>query len=184
MTNFIGYLITLPTALILNSIAGSISPNGSEPIGTKAIIAQTSSPRYQPLPAATCNQLKQEMSRVLKVRATMKRSTFQDFINGGKGTSCQITVMGNGQQFKDVDYVLRKMSEMLTNQGWGNAPNYVADGPTGVARGFRNGSNLAVLNIEWEPSADANCPNDQPISDCKLSPKQQLYRITLDAVRR
>lgn len=184
MMNFIGYLMALPTALILNNTPGMISPNGSEPTGTQAIIAQTSSPRYQPLPAATCNQLKQEMSRVLNVRVMMKRSTFQDFINRGRGTSCQLTVTGNGQQFKDVDYVLRQMSEMLTKQGWGNAPNYVADGPTGVARGFRKGNNLAVLNIEWEPSADANCPNDQPISDCKLSPKQQLYRITLDAVRR
>lgn len=114
----------------------------------------------------------------------MKRaSTFQDFINGGRGTSCQLTVTGNGRNFKDVDQVLRKMSAMLTKQGWRNAPNYIADGPTGVARGFRKGNNLALLNIEWEPSADANCPNDQPISDCELLPEQQLYRITLDAVR-
>lgn len=124
------------------------------------------------------------MAKVLNVGVTMKRVPFQDFINQGRGTSCQLTVTGNGRKFKDVDQVLRKTSAMLTQQGWKNAPNYVADGPTGVARGFRKGNNLAVLNIEWEPSGDANCPKDQPISDCELSPEQQLYRITLDAVRR
>jgi hypothetical protein len=184
MTKFIGYFIALPASLIFNSTPGIVSHTLSEPIATQALIAQTSSPRYQPLSTATCNQLRQEMNKVLKVRVTMKRSTFQDFINGGGGTSCQLTVTGNGRNFKDVDHVLRKMSAMLTKQGWGNAPNYVADGPTGVARGFRKGNNLALLNIEWEPSANANCPNDQPISDCELSPEQQLYRITLDAVRR
>lgn len=184
MTKFIGYLIALPASLILNSTAGIVSPTLSEPIATNAIIAQTPSPRYQSLPTATCNQLRQEMSKVFSVRVAMNRATFQDFINGGRGTSCQLTVTGNGRNFKDIDQVLRKMSAMLTKQGWGNAPNYVADGPTGVARGFRKGNSLALLNIEWEPSADANCPNDQPISDCELSPDQQLYRITLDAVRR
>lgn len=184
MTKFLGYFIALPASLILNSTAGIVSPTLSEPTATNAIIAQTSSPRYQPLPPATCNQLRQEMSKVLNVKVAIKRTPFQDFINGGRGTSCQLTATGNGQNFKEVDHVLRKLSAMLTKQGWRNAPNYVADGPTGVARGFRKGNSLAVLNIEWEPSADANCPNDQPISDCELSPEQQLYLITLDAVRR
>lgn len=184
MTKFLGYFIALPASLILNSTAGIVSPTLAEPTATNAIIAQTSSPRYQPFPPAACNQLRQEMSRVLNVRVTMKQAPFQDFMNQGRGTSCQLLVTGNGRNFKDVDNVLRKMNAMLTKQGWQNAPNYVADGPTGVARGFGKGNNLAVLNIEWEPSADANCPNDQPISDCELSPEQHLYRITLDAVRR
>jgi hypothetical protein len=184
MSKFSGYFIALPASLILSSTTGIVTPVLSEPAATDASVAQTSSPRYQPLPAATCSQLKQEMSKVLKVRVTMKRATFQDSINGGQGTSCQLMVTGNGRNFKDVDNVLRKLSAMLTKQGWGDAPNYVADGPLGVARGFRKGNSLALLNIEWEPSADAKCPEDQPISDCELLPEQQLYRITLDAVRR
>lgn len=184
MTKFIGYFIALPAFLILSTNAGIVSPALSESAATGASVAQTSSPRYQPLPAATCSQLRQEMSKVLKVRVAMKRATFQDSINGGRGTSCQLMVTGNGRNFKDVDNVLRKLSAMLAKQGWGDAPNYVADGPLGVARGFRKGNSLALLNIEWEPSADAKCPDDQPISECELSLEQQLYRITLDAVRK
>ena len=35
----------------------------------------------------------------------------------------------------------------------------------------------------WLPDPAANCPQDQPISACKLTPAQQLYTITLDTAK-
>ncbi|HEY9676117.1 MAG TPA: hypothetical protein V6D11_32040 [Waterburya sp.] len=179
MNKFIGYFIALPISLMLGSVSLTLSELG----GTAAIVAQNSSRSYQPLPAATCNQLKQEMTKVLKVKVTMTRAAFQDSVSGKRGTSCQLTATGNGRNFTKVSRVVRSLSTILTKQGWVEASNYVADGPTGAARGFHKGNSLAMFYVEWEPSSDAKCPDDQPISDCELLPEQQLYRITLNAAR-
>lgn len=180
MNKLIGHCIAFPIALMLGSVSLALSELG----GTAAIVAQNSSRSYQPLPTATCNQLRQEMTKVLKVKVTMTRATFQDSISGKQGMSCQLSATGNGRNFTKLSAVVRSLSTILTRQGWVEASNYVADGPTGAARGFHKGNSLAVFNVEWEPSTDAKCPDDQPISDCQLLPDQQLYRITLNAARR
>jgi hypothetical protein len=184
MNKFIGHYIALPISLIVGSATGILSLTLSELASTGAMVAQNSSRSYQPIPAATCNQLKQEMTKVLRVKVTMTQGTFQDYVSGKQGTSCQLSATGNGRNFTKLSRVVRSLSTILTRQGWVEASNYVADGPTGAARGFRKGNSLAVFNVEWEPSSDAKCPDDQPISDCQLSPEQQLYRITLNAARR
>jgi len=32
----------------------------------------------------------------------------------------------------------------------------------------------------WTADASANCPTDQPITACQLTPEQQLYTVTLN----
>jgi hypothetical protein len=49
--------------------------------------------------------------------------------------------------------------------------------------GFRQGNRLYLLQVGWEPSEDANCPSDQPISACDLEPQQHLYTIVLNCAQ-
>lgn len=146
--------------------------------------AQTSARSFQPLPADTCKQLQSQMSKTLKVKATLTRASFKDYINGGQGMGCLIAAQGNGRNFKGVASVARSLRAMLAKQGWVEDSKYAADGPTGTGIGFRKGSSLSLLTVEWEPVASVKCPPEQPISDCQLLPEQQIYRITLNSARR
>ena len=55
-----------------------------------------------------------------------------------------------------------------------------SDGPTGEGWGFRSGDLVAYASVIWLPADSANCPQDQPIPECKVTPAQQLYTVTLD----
>ena len=184
MNKSIRHFIALPTFLILSSATAIFSPTLSELPVVAVPVAQTRSRSYQPLPAAICNKMEQEMSNVLKVKVTMTQAAFQDAVSQEQRTGCQLTATGNGRNFTKLSDVVRKLSAMLTKQGWVEASKYAADSPTGAARGFQKGNSLAWFNVEWEPSTDAKCPENQPISECQLSPEQQLYRITLKAARK
>lgn len=167
-------LVCMATALALPAL--------SEPTAA-AGIAQTSARSFQPIPAHTCKQLQSQMSQTLRVKATLTRASFRDSINGGQGMGCQITATGNGRNFQGVADVAGNLRAMLSKQGWVEDKKYLADGPTGTGTGFRKGNSLSLLLVEWEPAASAKCPPDQPISDCPLSPEQQIYRITLNSAR-
>ena len=52
-----------------------------------------------------------------------------------------------------------------------------------MGSGYRSGDLLAIAGVIWLPDPAANCPQDQPIAECKLTPAQKLYTITLDTAR-
>jgi hypothetical protein len=147
-------------------------------------LAQNLGRSFQPLSANTCNQIRGQMEKALKAKVTLKTASFNDYINGGQGTGCLLIARGNERNFRSVEDVTRKLRTILTNQGWLEDGRYVADGPTGAGLGFRKGRGLSLLSVEWEPSSKKLCPEDQPISDCQLSPEQKIYRITLNSARR
>jgi hypothetical protein len=50
---------------------------------------------------------------------------------------------------------------------------YAAGGPTGMGIGMtRDAARLLIL---------ADCPAEQPVSACALTPEQQLYTVTVQA---
>ena len=55
-----------------------------------------------------------------------------------------------------------------------------ADGPTGTAQGYRKGDQICWLGAQWFLDASANCPADQPIPECTLTPAQPDYTVTLN----
>jgi hypothetical protein len=55
-----------------------------------------------------------------------------------------------------------------------------ADGPTGTGSGFRREDQVCLVGARWQPDDSANCPKDQPITTCQMTPEQQLYTVTLD----
>ena len=134
---------------------------------------------FQPLPPAECDALQQAAATKLGVEGNLATAPFQDYIGGGSGTGCLITLSGTGANFPSFMSVAADLQALLEGQGWTLDPMYAADGPTGTAYGLHKDTRLALVSVMWSPSSDANCPNDKPISECQLRPEQMLYTITL-----
>jgi tetratricopeptide (TPR) repeat protein len=137
----------------------------------------------QPLSPAVCDDLANAMSQALGVDVATVEAPFQDYVSGKAGTGCQATATGTGLDFESFVAVADTLREMLRYQRWREDFMYAADGPTGTGTGFRRAGELCLLTVGWEPSADANCPQDQPISACQLTPEQQLYTIELNCAQ-
>jgi hypothetical protein len=129
-----------------------------------------------------CDDLANFMAYKLGVEVAAAEASFQDY-TGKTGTGCQATATGTGLDFESFAVVADNLKGMLETRGWQEDSMYAADGPTGTAIGFRKGDGLCLLNVGWEPSGDANCPQDQPISACQLAPEQQLYTIVLNCAQ-
>jgi putative hemolysin len=138
---------------------------------------------YQtPSPEAR-SELVDAMSQTLGMAVTTENAPFRDYISGEIGAGWQATAIGTGLDFENFMVVAEGLGEALGQRGWEVDFMYAADGPTGTGNGFRKGNALCLLSVGWEPSPDADCPTDQPISVCELSPEQQLYTIMLNCAQ-
>lgn len=104
---------------------------------------------------------------------------FEDYLGGTSGTGCLLTVNGTGVDFENFFDVFLQLKTMLEGQGWVSDMQFDGGGPTGELGGLRRDNALLLMLVGWEPSEDANCPQDQPISACPLEPEQMIYTITL-----
>jgi hypothetical protein len=138
---------------------------------------------FQPLPGDTCYALGQAIVDTLYLTATLTNAPFEDYVGGGFGTGCRALATGTGADLADLPTVAGELRAMLQERGWQEDVQYAADGPTGTASGFRQDGGLCLLSVAWEPSDDANCPSDQPISECDLEPEQQVYTIVLNCAQ-
>ena len=121
------------------------------------------------------------MAHTLSItEVTQSNVPLTDPSNGKSGTGCQSTVTGTGAQFQSPDAVIKSLDTMLKDEGWTEDPMLASGGPTGMGSGYRKDNRLCLTSAMWQPDASANCPNDQPISACKVTPAQQLYTITLN----
>ena len=144
----------------------------------------------QPLPMEVCDGQAQAMAHTLEVLAgtgseaplvaTQSEAPLDDFVNNATGTGCQATVTGTGVQFESPDAVVNALGGMLEDQGWTEDPMLAAGGPTGMGAGYRKGDQICWAGAMWEPDDSANCPDDQPISACQVTPEQQVYTVTLN----
>ena len=135
---------------------------------------------YQPLDAADCADLADAMSKSVGVKVTTGTAAFADYVGGDSGSGCQITATGTGADFENYPKTAASLKEILQAKGWEENIQYAADGPTSTAAGFQQENRLCLLQVGWQPSEDADCPTDQPISACELAPEQQLYTIVLN----
>jgi len=69
----------------------------------------------------------------------------------------------------------RRFLQLLVPGGSG-----IPGGPTGIGAGYRKDNQISLAAAQWLPDASANCPQDQPISACPVTPAQQNYTITLN----
>jgi hypothetical protein len=164
----------------LNKIAFAFVIAGSFFMSNSPHTAAQNTEKYQPLPAAECSKIRQEMNNVLKVPVMATSGAFTDVNILEKGTGCLLTAKGNGQNFQNLNEVVKDVELMLTQQGWEPDNKYAADGPTGKQRAFRKDNNLALFTVDGNPSEDAKCPDNQPISACNVSPDQMMYEVYLN----
>ena len=86
---------------------------------------------------------------------------------------------GTGADFADPASVVDALKNAFT--GWTEEMQYAAGGPTGMGIGMTRDAALLLILAEWTPDPAANCPDDQPIAACELTPEQQLYTVTVQA---
>lgn len=138
---------------------------------------------FTPLPAEACESLRALAAETLGAEATLSEVPFTDIVGGGSGSGCQVTVTGTGADFGTFLEVAQRLSAALSEAGWTEEPAYLADGPTGTATGFRQGNQLVLLSVGWQPGPAVSCPANEPIAACNVPPDQQQFTITLQGAQ-
>jgi hypothetical protein len=178
--------ISLPVLLLLLSACAPSLPT-SAPIAadtpaTEAPV-QPAASVYQPVSAEVCQILQESATESLGLTFTMETGTpFTDFASGETGLGCTLTATTNGTVLSGQYEAVAKLVNGFV--GWTENPLYAADGPTGTAIGMTRDSGLLLISVGWRPAAEANCPTDQPISACELTPEQRLYTVKIEAAQK
>jgi putative hemolysin len=134
---------------------------------------------YMPIPDEACATLKSDAEAALGVSFTMTEAPFFDYLSQEGGAGCQLLAEGTGADFADPMTVVDALKAAFV--GWEEDMQYAAGGPTGMGIGMTRDAALLLILAEWKPDPAANCPDDQPISACELTPEQQLYTVTVQA---
>ncbi len=101
------------------------------------------------------------------------------YVGMADAPGCTVTFTGTGATFgTSFQAVAGKLDAMLTSQGWTRDPNADADGTTGTAAGYKQGSQLVAVSVGYETPKGV-CREDAPTASCKPTPAQMNYTITL-----
>jgi hypothetical protein len=136
-----------------------------------------------PVDSAECEALSNAIAERVGVELTVSTSDFASENAHMQGTACILSATGTGQEFGNFVDVAQVIREIFTSEGWTENSAYQADGPTGTVSGYEDGFKTAFVHVSWEPSEEANCPTDQPISACNVEPSQQLFTLTVELVQ-
>ena len=137
----------------------------------------------QPLSPEECNELARAMGETLGTQVTQGDVPITDPSTGASGMGCETKATGTGEQFSSPDAVVNELAAMLEAQGWQEDPMLASGGPTGFGEGSRKADQMCMAVAQWWPDASANCPQDQPVSACEVTPAQQVYTVTLDSAQ-
>lgn len=135
---------------------------------------------YDLLPETLCKDLQTIAAQALGVDVTLQsRAPFLDAVAGEAGQGCRLQAAGNGAQFASPQDVVAALVNSV-GLGWTAQPTYQADGPTGSAAALTRDMGLMLISATWKPDMGVQCPADQPISSCNLTPEQKIYQIRID----
>lgn len=132
---------------------------------------------YMPIPADACATIKAAAEQALGVTFTLAEAPFFDYLSQEGGSGCQLTATGTGADFGDPLAAVEALKSAFI--GWEEDVQYAAGGPTGMGIGMTRDAALLLILADWTPDPAADCPADQPISACALTPEQQLYTMTV-----
>ncbi len=156
--------------------------SGAQPASSQAAAGGLS---LTPAPGEVCNGMAQALAEATSraaakpgpVEVTQAAQPVEMTVPAANasetGTGCRAMAVGTGEQFASPIAVMDQIRAVLTSGGWVEDPMLVADGATGTGAGFRSGDYVAMAVAMWQPDPTANCPTDQPISACPLTPGQQ-----------
>ena len=122
--------------------------------------------------AAQCDALQAALSEQLGHELTKQ-----------EGAACTLVATGTGEDFGSFVDVAQTIREVFEAEGWAEEEAAIADGPTGTATRYFKDTTVAAVSAGWEPADEANCPADQPISDCDVEPSQQNFTISIELVQ-
>ncbi len=144
-----------------------------------AIPAVGSTP-YVPVTLEVCKILQEMATQAIPTAFTLEASVpFSAPLTGEAGQSCNLTAHGTGIDFSDPVQPVTKLVSAF--QGFTEQPQYMASGPTGYGTAVTRDMALVVISARWSPAPEAQCPSDQPISACNVTPQQKLYTIQIQA---
>jgi hypothetical protein len=147
--------------------------------GEEAVAAEETA-LVVPVDPAECEATQMAIAERLGVELTMEVVDFASEIAGLRGMACTLSATGTGEVFGNFVDTAQAIREVLLAEGWVENPNHIADGPTGTASGFEKENQVALVQVDWEPSEDAECPAHQPISACDLESSQQLFTVVVE----
>ena len=166
--------------------------NGAcQPVPSQA--PEPESAALQPPIAEVCNGMAQALmeaaSRAAKPPAYIEVTQSEEPVSltdpttMASGTACRATINGTGAQYMGPDAIVKEITAVLTGGGWEEDMQLASGGPTGMGSGYRSGDLVCIAAAIWHPDPLANCPADKPISECTVTPEQQLYTITIDCAQ-
>lgn len=139
-------------------------------------IAAVGSTPYVPVTPEVCAMIQEMATQAVGATFTMEASApFTNPKTGEAGQGCTLTATGTGVDFADPFSVMTSLINGML--GWTEDITYQASGPTGGAAAMTRDMALMVIDVGWMPSAEVQCPADQPISACDLKPEQKVYTI-------
>ena len=130
------------------------------------------------------DSLKVEWQVFLDVDVNTILEPFADFRTNEAHPSLQLEAEGTGHDFPDVFTVIDGINKRLTAQDWEPNWQYSADGPDGTLFGYQKANILCLINIQWEPAAEAELPPDQIVDLMTLPPDQRRYSIKISYVNK
>ncbi len=135
---------------------------------------------YEPIDLGICQLLQQETATALNKEVAFESyAPFLDAVGREAGQGCRLKAIGTGADFSDPASVVGTLVKTL-GAGWTQAQNYSADGVTGSAAGLYRDMALMLIKVNWKPDMGVECPADQPLDACGLTPEQKIYTVEID----
>ncbi|MBP7689884.1 MAG: hypothetical protein KA765_18345 [Thermoflexales bacterium] len=152
---------------------------GPDPV---CVATQVAGYVFEPLPLAECQSLQASASQTLKFQFTLNpQGGFSDY-RGLYGYGCTLTAVGTAADFADPGTVVADLAKAFT--GWTEDPMGAANGPTGASISLTRNTDLMHIRANWWTKLGVNCPQDQPIAACPLTPEQKEYTVVVEVAKK
>ena len=149
-------------------------------IEISAIQPTSSAPSmYEPISKSICDTIMTTTIDALENNFEQSPSApFTDPVSGETGDGCLLSGgMTGTSEFSSAGAIVDRLVQKF---GFTEQPAYRADGPTGAFAGATRGVVLMLIEVKWQPTENAQCPADQPVASCNLTPQQKLFLIKIN----
>jgi hypothetical protein len=179
--------LALLLALTMTACGTASVPTGAPATQSEATIAPetevaTTAPTGFTAPTATCDELNTVLLQTTGIQAAVTVEPFEDEYAQAApaGEACAIHVSGTTASVGMVaGDVYDMMAPVITGLGWVPANNYAAGGVMSLSEGYWKGNQLAIVSAHWQPTEEANCPDNQHIGDCQFAPEHQSFAYSI-----
>ena len=169
------------------AIAVSMTQTAAAQDVQQPVVEPTSTPteitiEMQPLNPDECIRLAGTLEQNLGISGQLLETNFEDHINQKTGVGCQAIFTTTGLEVENIGVLEIPAKAALENLGWQEDPQYAGGGAGGLVYGYRKDNGLCHMLISTEPSDQALCSADEPISTCweRLTPEQKVFTVDLN----